>query len=84
MPSTQRYRVVFFKTVGNGYGRDLEICQRAVDVAADSEGSAVAKAIACFCRAEKVRAWTDHADRYAVREAPRRATADDGRPAAEA
>ncbi|MGQ7793705.1 hypothetical protein ACUN0C_14960 [Faunimonas sp. B44] len=66
MPDQGHYHVAFFKTVENDHGRDREICQRSMELVADSEEDAVRQAIERFCRDERIRSWKDHADRYAV------------------
>jgi hypothetical protein len=70
MPGKTNYIVRFFKTVSGDTGSDCEICQRSVPVSADTEESAVEQAITEICRAERLKAWTDHADRYEVEPAP--------------
>ena len=70
MPGKTNYIVRFFKTVSGDTGSDCEICQQSVPVSADTEESAVEQAITEICRAERLKAWTDHADRYEVEPAP--------------
>ena len=60
------YVVRFYKTVTNSYGTDVEICQRSAEIKAADREAAARHAIDRFCRAERVRDWKDHADRYEI------------------
>jgi hypothetical protein len=66
MQAPNLYLIRFYKTVTNSYGSDIEICQRSAQIAAADRETAARRAIAGFCRAEGVRDWKDHADRYEV------------------
>jgi hypothetical protein len=66
MQAPSLYLIRFYKTVTNSYGTDVEICQRSAQIAAADRETAVRRGIAGFCRAERVRDWKDHADRYEV------------------
>lgn len=68
MSNTQRYVVTFLKTVCTDFGREKEINQRSVEVFGSNEEEAVEKAKAEFCRLDRVRHWSQHADRYQVRQ----------------
>lgn len=73
MAAKTNYRVRFFKTVVDDYGSDAEICQCDVPVAAENRDIAAKHGIQRFCRRDRLRDWTDHADRYVVERMP-----DDG------
>ena len=66
MQTPSVYLIRFYKTVTNSYGTDVEICQRSAQIAAADRETAARRAIAGLCRAEGVRDWKDHADRYEV------------------
>lgn len=70
MAAKTNYCVRFFKTVVGNYGSDAEICQREVPVAAEDRESAARHGIRRFCRTERLKNWTDHADRYVVERLP--------------
>jgi hypothetical protein len=59
--------VSFMKDVLGGNGRQIEICQRTVEIDAHSEGEASEFAKQLFCTAERLREWSLHADRIQVK-----------------
>jgi hypothetical protein len=63
-----RFVVRFMKDV-LGNGREVEICQRILEVDATDEGRATELAKKKFCEAEALRHWSLHADRIQVRQA---------------
>jgi hypothetical protein len=50
-------------------GRELEICQRSLEVDASNEGLATELAKKKFCESEALCEWSLHADRIQIREA---------------
>jgi len=64
-----RYVVLFKKDVLGGYGRQIEICQSAVEIDAINENQATELAKQKFCEAERLCEWSLHADRVEVRAA---------------
>ena len=62
-----RYVVRFMKDVLGGNGRQIEICQRALEIDAASEGQAEELAKQKFCESERLCEWSLHADRIQVR-----------------
>jgi hypothetical protein len=61
-----RYVVHFMKDVLGGNGRQIEICQRTLEVDAASEGQATELAKLKFCESERLCEWSLHADRIQV------------------
>ena len=61
-----RYVVHFMKDVLGGNGRQLEICQRSLEVDAVSEGQAEEFAKLKFCESERLCEWSLRADRIQV------------------
>jgi hypothetical protein len=61
-----RYVVHFMKDVLGGNGRQIEICQRTLEVDASSEGQATELAKLKFCESERLCEWSLHADRIQV------------------
>ena len=61
-----RYEVRFIKNISDATGHDHRVCQRVVGVEAGDADSAVVKAKDVFCRLERVRSWTIHADAFEV------------------
>jgi hypothetical protein len=59
--------VSFMKDVLGGNGRQIEICQRTVEIDAASEGEASELAKQRFCKAERLCEWSLHADRIQVK-----------------
>jgi hypothetical protein len=53
--------------LGNN-GREIEICQRSMEVDASTEGQATEMAKKKFCETEALCDWSLHADRIQVRE----------------
>jgi hypothetical protein len=51
------------KDVLGGNGREIEICQRSLEVDALSEDQATELAKQKFCETERLREWSLHADR---------------------
>jgi hypothetical protein len=63
-----RFVVRFMKDVLGGNGREIEICQKSLEVDALSEGQATELAKQKFCESEALCHWSLHADRIQVRE----------------
>jgi hypothetical protein len=61
--------VSFMKDVLGDNGRQIEICQRTVEIDAPSEGEAAELAKLRFCKAERLCEWSLHADRIQVKPA---------------
>ncbi len=61
-----RYVVHFMKDVPGGNGRQIEICQRTVEIDALDEGQATELAKQKFCESEHLCEWSLHADRIQV------------------
>ncbi len=61
-----RYVVHFMKDVLGGNGRQLEICQRTVEIDALDEGQATELAKQKFCESERLCEWSLHADRIQI------------------
>jgi len=61
-----RYVVHFMKDVLGGNGRQIEICQRTVEIDALDEGQATELAKQKFCESERLCEWSLHADRIQV------------------
>jgi hypothetical protein len=59
--------VCFMKDVLGGNGRHIEICQRTVEIEALSESEAAELAKERFCKTERLREWSLHADRIEVK-----------------
>ena len=64
-----RFVVRFMKHVLGENGREVEICQRILEVDASNEGQAAELAKKKFCETEALRHWSLHADRIQVTEA---------------
>jgi hypothetical protein len=64
-----RFVVRFMKDVLGENGREVEICQRILEVDAADEGRAAELAKKKFCETEALRHWSLHADRIQVRQA---------------
>ena len=64
-----RYIARFMKDVLGENGREMEICQRSIEVEASSSGRAAELAKVKFCEAENVKDWVLHADRYRIADA---------------
>jgi hypothetical protein len=62
------YRVRFLKTVCNDIGRQSTMCQRSVEVEADSPEAAIGPARARFCELERIGHWSFRADSHAAEE----------------
>jgi hypothetical protein len=61
------YRVMFFKTLPNSYGKMFEVCQRTVDIpSASCPDSAVEQAKRRFEQCEDISDWRIHADYFQV------------------
>ena len=65
-----RYRVTFFKTVCGDTGREMSVCQRAVEVDAESAEAGLEPARALFCNLEQIRHWSFRSDACATDEVP--------------
>ena len=65
-----RYRVTFFKTVCGDTGRETSVCQRAVEVDAESPEAALEPARALFCKREQIGHWSFRSDACATEEVP--------------
>jgi hypothetical protein len=61
--------ISFMKDVLGDNGRQIEICQRIVEIDAPSEGEATELAKLRFCKAERLGEWSLHADRIQVKAA---------------
>jgi hypothetical protein len=61
--------VSFMKDVLGDNGRSAEICQRILEIDAPTEGEAQEIAKQSFCKAERLREWSLHADRIQIRSA---------------
>ena len=61
--------VCFMKDVLGGNGRQIELCQKTLEIDALSEGEATELAKQRFCKAERLCEWSLHADRIQVRTA---------------
>ncbi len=61
-----RYVVHFMKDVLGGNGRQIEICQRTVEIDALEEGQATELAKQKFCESERLCEWSLHADRIQI------------------
>jgi hypothetical protein len=61
-----RYVVRFMKDVLGGNGRQIEICQRSLEIDAISEAQAEELAKLKFCESERLCEWSLHADRIQV------------------
>jgi hypothetical protein len=61
-----RYVVHFMKDVLGGNGRQIEICQRSLEVDAASEGQAEEFAKVKFCESERLCEWSLRADRIQI------------------
>ena len=59
--------VSFMKDVLGDNGRQVEICQRTVEIDAPSEGVATELAKQKFCKAERLCEWSLHADRIQIK-----------------
>ena len=58
--------VSFMKDVLGDNGRQVEICQRTVEIDASTEGVATELAKQWFCKAERLCEWSLHADRTQI------------------
>jgi hypothetical protein len=63
-----RFVVRFMKDVLGGNGREIEICQKSLEVDASNEGQATELAKKKFCETEALCHWSLHADRIQVSE----------------
>jgi hypothetical protein len=64
-----RFVVRFMKDVLGENGREIEICQRSLEVDASNEGQATELAKQKFCEKETLCEWSLHADRIQIRQA---------------
>ncbi len=64
-----RYVVSFMKNVLGGNGRQIEVCQKTLEIDARSEGEATELAKQKFCKAEHLCEWSLHADRIQIKVA---------------
>jgi hypothetical protein len=60
--------VRFMKDVLGENGREIEICQRSLEVDASNEGQATELAKKKFCEKEALCEWSLHADRIQIRQ----------------
>jgi hypothetical protein len=58
--------VSFMKDVLGGNGRQIEICQRKLEVHASDESAATELAKRKFCETERLCEWSLHADRIQI------------------
>ena len=57
------YRIMFFKTLTNCYGKSFDVCQRTIDIdSAEDPDRAVEEAKRRFERHEDIAKWFLHAD----------------------
>ncbi|MEK9282045.1 MULTISPECIES: hypothetical protein [unclassified Bradyrhizobium] len=63
------YVVRFMKDVLGGYGRQIEVCQGALEIDASDENEATERAKAKFCKDQALPHWSLHADRIQVKAA---------------
>ena len=63
------YVARFMKNVLGGNGHEAEICQRLIEIEAQSLGDATELAKIRFCESENVRDWVLHADRVQIADA---------------
>jgi hypothetical protein len=63
------YVVRFMKDVLGGYGRQIEVCQGALEIDASDENEAKERAKAKFCEDQALDDWSLHADRIQVKVA---------------
>jgi hypothetical protein len=63
--------VSFMKDVLGGNGRQIEVCQRSLEIDAADEGQAAELAKQQFCKAERLREWSLRADRFKIMTADR-------------
>ncbi len=61
--------VSFMKDVLGGNGRQIEICQRRLEVHASDESAATELAKRQFCETERLCEWSLHADRIRISRA---------------
>ena len=64
--AVSRYIVRFMKDVLGGNGRQIEICQRSIEIDATNEAQAEELAKLKFCESERLCEWSLHADRIQV------------------
>ena len=64
-----RFVVRFMKDVLGQNGRELEICQRSLEIDASNEGQATELAKRKFCEREALCDWSLHADRIQIKQA---------------
>jgi hypothetical protein len=64
-----RYIARFMKDVLGENGHEAEICQRSIEIEAQSTAHAAELAKIKFCETENVREWLLHADRVHVADA---------------
>ena len=57
------------KDVLGGNGREMEICQRSLEIDAPDEADAAERAKRKFCETEALRHWSLHADRIQIKSA---------------
>lgn len=58
--------VSFMKDVLGGNGRQIEVCQRSLEIDAPDEGQAAELAKQQFCKAERLCEWSLRADRVRI------------------
>lgn len=64
-----RYVARFMKDVLGENGHEAEICQRSIEIEAQSRAHAAELAKIKFCETEQVKDWILHADRVSVADA---------------
>jgi hypothetical protein len=64
-----RYIARFMKDVLGDNGHEAEICQRSIEIEAQSSGHAAELAKEKFCENENVNDWLLHADRVRIADA---------------
>lgn len=60
------YSATFYKTVSDDTGHERKVCQRIVNVEANTRSSALVSAKALFCGLERISDWSWHADEIAL------------------
>ena len=64
-----RFVVSFMKDVLGYNGRQIEVCQKTLEIDAPDEGEATELAKQKFCKSERLCEWSLHADRIQVKVA---------------
>jgi len=62
------YTATFYKTVSDDTGHERKVCQRVVEVEANTQASALVSARDLFCMLERIADWSWHADEIGLHE----------------